>query len=62
MGLPLGAESRRDPFDGNPMYVRTMTRVLKRDCAHVTIRIDVKDRVFVEIPGLGDITIPKLNV
>jgi len=41
--------------------IRSLTCMLKRDRADVSFCIDIKHRVFIEIPGLGDLIRSQLN-
>ncbi len=44
----------RDSFDGQMMHIGAFTRMFERNGAHIAAGIEVEDRVFVEVLGLGD--------
>ena len=53
---------RCDPLNYQMPYIRALTGVLDSNSAHITIRIQIQDCVFIEILRLRDITCIKFYI
>ena len=52
----------RNTLNNKMTYIGSLARMLKRYCTDVAICIDIKNSVFIQIPGFRNVTVAELNV